>query len=188
MELPRYPPRRLAVDDGLEPPPGRRDVETPVWIALARFIEEHRLNPLAFIRAQYSSYDAEAPIATNKFMSEGALKNYRKFLEEGIKRCALELSLQKQVLEMELYSKKMTGYGDNALAAVLADISVSLSALFRYCVACASGLREQAEDFETAAGLQYLEEPYSYDVSWGPVLPIFLPGRGSPLPPLPPRK
>lgn len=64
---------------------------------------------------------------------------------------------------------------------VLADNSIPLSALFRYCTAMHLGLSRVSDFFLTAAAWQYSREPWIYRRVWGSFLPADFDRRAEPI-------
>jgi hypothetical protein len=162
----RYPPIRLAVEDGVRARRGQGKPSTPVWVTLGEFLGKNRLPARAFIQAQYAEVHGEPPLSTHQFIGEKALECYQRYRVRSLRDCQLELVIQTRFLKFELYRRESLAETD-PLAAALADESLPLSSLFRFCVASHAGLMETAAEWQNAANEQYLTNPEQYREAWG---------------------
>ena len=140
------------------------------WTKLAEFIMDHKLNPAVFIRAQFKDnrYPPSSPLA---LLSKTAIAKYKTYIDEDVSRKSMRLIWQAQIRTaqnaLEHYRAIYKNVDDSNKAVILDD-NLSLSALFRYCLAKQMKLDELANWFIDAAVDQYIDDPEAYqDVCQG---------------------
>ena len=169
--LPRY--------DGGEDGAGR--THTPFWPKAARYFVMHNLNPRRWIRFALETFQAQGRRDRRRFstpntlISEELRKKYATYIQELPERFRTELDSQSSTAMLRFRQRarsKSLGYTeDQALRSVLLDLSLPLSALFRYSAADSGGLSDVAERFFEPALMQYFFERDLYDSAWAGYIP-----------------
>lgn len=147
---------------------------SPVWPKFAKFITDNKLNPEAFIKAQFANCKGQPPLSPTMLMGSAAVKRARAYRSGKEAEKTLCIARDGQVRQarnaVESY-KTHYGPGVAAYRAVIADVNLPLSALFRYSLACECQQDDLAGVFYEPALIQYLDEPEAYDATWGPLVP-----------------
>jgi hypothetical protein len=169
--LPRY--------DGGEDGAGR--THKPFWPKAARYFVMYNLNPRRWVRYALGTFQAQGRRDTRRFATPHALvseelrKKYTEYLKELPERFRAELDSQSSTAMLRFRqrarSKALDYTRDQALASVLLDLSLPLSALFRYSAAEAGGLPDVATRFFDPALMQYFFEQELYDTAWEGYIP-----------------
>lgn len=167
--LPRY-------DGGMDSA-GR--MHRSIWERIARFIIEKRVSPIRYIEAQFRSVVGTPP-EPGSLCSEFAYRRYEGHNQAEVSVLSRLFKFQKEKLALEsvkFCALRTMGWTDrDVCSAVLQNTQVEMSALFRYCEAVRVGLDDVAEEFQTAASIQYLASPEAYDEVWGDYIPVHLKG------------
>jgi hypothetical protein len=169
--LPRY--------DGGEDGGGR--THKPFWPKAAQYSVMHNLNPRRWIRFALETFQAQGRRDTRRFatpntlISESLRKKYELYIQELPERFRTELDSQSSTAMLRFRQRARSaslGYTeDQALRSVLLDLSLPLSALFRYSAAEEGGLSDVAERFFESALMQYYFERTLYDDAWAGYIP-----------------
>lgn len=167
---------------------GKRDVETDdglvlekgtasIWVKLAQFFIENKIEPRAYIHAQFEEAGKrERPPNPDQLTSANSLFRWKRAKKR--KEAEIKLALQ---IQATIATKKITilqAYGgktpEDTSAITLLNIGLELSALFRYCLALSIGgkrFRRIARQFELEACLQFERFRKFYLRHWSKVLP-----------------
>lgn len=146
------------------------------WLELAQAVLTKRLDPRMFIRRQFMLLSRTAPSpAKEKLVGKRAFANYEAGKEMSRKGIAVAFRTQKDTARSEIVNEQDEDCDViEASVEVLWDFELSLSALFRYCLALQllkqykdSQFQELADSFRVVAALQYVEDPEAYDIVWG---------------------
>ncbi len=146
-----------------------------VWVKLARFVVANGLNPDLYIRAQFRGRIASPPEPT-QLMSSGALSVYHQTTANRIALCSARFLAQKTRYFLEVQAlgagRQVVRCSDDQInLSVLGNLSLPLSALFRYCL----GVRGEREiiihRFRNEATIQYIGDQEAYDQVWGTWIP-----------------
>jgi hypothetical protein len=163
--VPRY--------DGGEDSHGR--VHQNMWERVARFVIRNRLDPRRFVRAQFAIRDSK-PIEPTSLLTDQAISLYHHQAQtddEEIRRL-FDFQRRRALAEFDklMPCRTSRGWTDGDInRAVLGNMLVPLSALFRYCLTKRDGHEDLAETFAQEAVVQYLAQPSDYDKVWGDWIP-----------------
>lgn len=163
----------VETDDGVVLEPGTESV----WLRLAKFFLEHRIDPPAYIRIQFEEADnREYAPNPDQLVSPKSLYRWKKAVSN--KEREIKLALESQIelasgniIMLQAYADKTV---EDASALTLLNIGLELSALFRYCLALSIGgkrFRQIARRFEVGACLQFERFREFYLRHWAKVLP-----------------
>lgn len=165
--------------DGGEDGAGR--THTTFWPKAARYFVMHNLNPRRWVRFALETFQAQGRRDRRRFatphalVSESLRKRYSEYTQELPERFRVELDSQSSTAMLRFRQRarsKSLGYTeDQALRSVLLDLSLPLSALFRYSAAETGGLPDVAERFFEPALMQYFFERDLYDSAWAGYIP-----------------
>lgn len=166
--IPRY--------DGGEDGNGRTYAN--VWRQVAQFVLLHGLDPRRFVRAQFAIRDSK-PVEPTHLTGPRALDVYDAEAERSRGDIARLFDFQRQQVLLEFNKLKPCrsryGWADaDVYRAVLGNALVSLSALFRFCLAESLGLTDLVDRFAEDAIVQYMADRAEYDEVWGRWVPEFL--------------
>jgi hypothetical protein len=192
LSMPRFAPIR-PVSVIVEPDQGdeceatmRRPTKPSIWLKVAERVIRMGFNPARFIRRQFLMIEPTKPTPfPNFFVSDQAIVNYRKAFE--IKRVVIASGLVSEVasFKTEVVNRKTfeSATDNQAWEDTLKDDSLSLTPLFRYCIASSLGRDSKIVDrqtfgkmatlFRPAAAAQYLLCDDIYDASpkWKAMFP-----------------
>lgn len=152
----------------------RGAVHKSKWKAIVQFALKHRVDPIELVRAVFEMCESNLPPLPNQVMSLRAL--------EDLKR-ARELSLEDLKLRYAGYTceakqkflfwrEYRAGRPDiEVWKEVACSPELSLSPLFRFCLAQGLGLAQVAELWRKRALLMYIRAPDAYDKVLGEALP-----------------
>tara|TARA_B100000700_G_C14896858_1_gene785434 strand:- start:405 stop:1091 length:687 start_codon:yes stop_codon:yes gene_type:complete len=169
--LPRY--------DGGEDGMGR--THKPFWPKAAKYVVKHSLNPRRWIKFALETFQAKGyrdrrRFATpNVLVSDALRTDYELYVQELPERLRVELDSQSSTAMLRFRSRARSRlYGpseEDALRSVLLDLSLPLSALFRYSAAVSGDLHDVAARFFEPALMQYFFEQELYDDAWSGHIP-----------------
>lgn len=142
----------------------------PIWPKIAKLVLSNHLDPLAFVRAQFSGRTHNPPRPT-ELLNAKALdragrakacdtQDFTVFFRSQINTYCVEVIRLNELMEWPKELIWLT---------VLKDESLSLSSLFRYCQAVAIGgprFEKVARKYRVAAMLQYIRGREEYDRVW----------------------
>lgn len=171
---PTYGTREIPRWDGGEDRFGTQ--HQPVWPRIARFMLQHRVHPLYFIRAQFwSTKPGRRMPMPNQFYNDQALENYHRFLATRTPEAlrAIAESEKRAVYGVATPFVETLGWDwKKAIRYALGDLAaIGVSALTRFCVAAQTELPDVAERCRDRALLQYLWESDVYNAVWGDQIP-----------------
>ena len=169
--LPRY--------DGGEDGAGR--THKPFWPKAARYSVTYSLNPRRWVRFALETFQAQGRRDRRRFatphtlISKSLRQKYESYIQELPERFRTELDSQSSTAMLRFrHRARSTSLGytkDQALRSVLLDLSLPLSALFRYSAAEEGGLPDVASRFFEPALMQYFFERALYDAAWAGYIP-----------------
>ena len=141
-----------------------------VWLEIAKFVTANKMNYAAFVRAQFS-IARQRPIDPTQLNKPKARDLYLSVAQRSSSDTTRLFLLQKNVFsretaKMQFRKEKYHWTDAQIFRAVLGNRLLSLSALFRYCLARSEGYSELAESFHQEAIEQYLDDPDAYDRIW----------------------
>jgi hypothetical protein len=163
-----------AKDENVEAFEGETDKE--FWLGLARKVLARRFDPSMFIRRQFMVLNrALRPPPKKKLTGAKAFSNYEAGKEASRGQISTALTIQRDTARTEIILGQDADCDVvEAAVEVLWDMELSLSPLFRYCLALQllkehrdNQFQEVADAFHTVAALQYMEDPEAYDTVWG---------------------
>jgi hypothetical protein len=182
---PRYPTLggHLPRYDGGEDGEGK--THKPFWPKIAIYVVKYNLNPRRWIRFALETFQAQGSrggerhrrrFATPSVLISDALRQkYEVYILDLPERFRTELDSQSSTAMLRFRQRlrsKSLGYTENdALRSVLLDLSLPLSALFRYSAAESSGIHDVAAQFFDSALEQYFFEQELYDQAWPGYIP-----------------
>ena len=158
---------------------GGRDDEgvnrSSVWLDVARHLLDMKcLSPERFVQAQFVEKRSPQP---NMLKSEAAWDRFTRFNSDAMSRLKNEFKSECFVFAAQCQSAS-TWFPDYDKVAlwrfVLKDLEVSLSALFRFCVAVSEDLGDVTAQFHELALREYLQDPDGYARAWGEYIPEVL--------------
>lgn len=166
-----YGAKRMPRWDGGADSSGRKF--KPVWPRIAQHLQSIDGDPERYIAAQFMDLGLDTPPFPNMLASAAATKKYREFARTFEQRLKQELLAQHGYLLMEIERlTRIRGLSEtDATLTALADPLVSLSGLYRYCIAERIGERTLAERFHDGALPQYFCVATTYDRAWGDFIP-----------------
>lgn len=153
------------------------------WLVLADLFRREGVDYRAYIDFVFRQWEPQGLSDRASYLpqpnvlgSRKHLEAFRKFAESPEYRDRRRRALEAQKMECHQAILKYEQYGtyrgqQAVLSAVLSDSSLSLSALFRYCVAVMAGLKRLERFYEAEASAQYARAPREYDEVWGDWIP-----------------
>ena len=147
------------------------------WIRLASWFAKHRVNPKLYISTQFSRIEyAKTPPEPNHLITPAAYAYWQRQSLHFADRVRLELEIETQIAIQEItVLQKFGGHsGDTASLISLANPNLSLSALFRYCLACSipdKRMQSVMDRFRSKAYVQFCEQEKYYVSLWSAILP-----------------
>lgn len=179
-------PSRYALNDSLPRFDGGEDsagrTHQNFWPRAASYCVAHGLNPQRWARFALSSFQATHSKSDRRrfadpfvLVSDTVREGYDDYSKELPERFRAELDSQSTTAMLRFRQRarcKELGYTrDESLTSVLLDLSLPLSALFRYSAAQDGGLPDVATHFFDAALSQYFFEKELYDDVWAEYVP-----------------
>lgn len=148
------------------------------WTKVVRFFVEHGLNinRCLAVRFNIAARSARDSVFPNTIAIEKYLGAYQEACDNLVQELAIDLNTQKQICRVRILSASpLVGRTSKEITKhVLLDETVSLSPLFRYCLAKSEDLRGVAKRYGKKALNQYLLSMDDYDVAWGIWIPEVL--------------
>jgi hypothetical protein len=152
------------------------------WERMAAKLSTLEVDPVDLVRRLFDDLEPSArPILPNQLASSSALSRYGRLVAEAAPDIEMALRSQTEVLITAFRCFDGGETEQDAWVGVLLDESLSLSALFRYCLAlqCADGYRDLstnrfqrvADHYEWPANEQYRKNKDAYDRAWVIILP-----------------
>lgn len=150
---------------------GKREA---IWPQLALWSIQHELEPQLLVRAVFAARTDIMP-EPNMLKGERALELYNHYRERYYELLQRSFDSQRRSVVVET-TKLRVQYGDKwdqarIYEAVIGDPNLELTALFRYCLACAARRKDLASRYYTAAVLQYVPCRDFYERVWKHWLP-----------------
>lgn len=146
-----------------------------VWLKIAAYCLEKNFEYDRLIRAIFDQHKYQTPPQPNNAYNKLAEQRYRKAAEESPYDVFNEIQIQLNEFERALFmARALLGDTPEAVHYVLANRAISLSALFRYCIACREGLGDIAALWKLEARRQYFRAKAKYDHAWGDCIPAQL--------------
>jgi len=143
-----------------------------VWLKIARFVLEHRLEPVLLIEAQFRK-PSKIVLEPTGILSSDALFVYQEFTQYLDAHEPISFNHQKQVCRnaaADLYAAT-NWTDDEIMGSVLFDESLAMTPLFRYCMAKSLKIERVYTDYLHKAVLQYIPRKQLYDNVWGNFIP-----------------
>ncbi len=148
-----------------------------VWVRLARFCAGRSIDPVAYIDWTFDNalLGRSAP-APRQLLNHQHARAFLDGLKEDGREIEVAFRVQQQTARTNMLLAQRLGRQapPDALAAVLLDESLPLSALYRYCLATSIGgerFRRIARLYEVEAARQYRRNRADYDAVWGRWIP-----------------
>jgi len=166
------------------------------WERMASKLATLEVDPVDLVRRLFDDLGpSERPIMPNQLASSSTLSRYDRLVAEAAPDIELALKSQLEVLITAFRCSDTAGTQVDVWVGVLLDEGLSLSALFRYCLAlqhAAEALGEGpfadvtrfervAEHYEIPANEQYRKNKDAYDRTWKKILPPGLRNESSSL-------
>ncbi len=155
---------------------GERKVQAPVWLRLARWLVGHKLEPLRYVHYHLLQPDLERMPEPADLMSATARERFLAQRRQRLGDVRRALPAERTAFfEAVSLAELMTGkQGTEIWGDVLTDDTVSLSPLFRYCLAKSVGgvsFERIAAYYRSSALAQFSQYPAAYARYWEAVLP-----------------
>ena len=149
--------------------------EGKFWLELAKKVIAQRCDPAAFIRRQFMLLNPSDSVPPkNHLKGARAFGNYRACKELSRQEIVTALTMQRDTARVAIVMEQDDYDKVEACVEVLWDFDLSLSPLFRYCLALQLAKEYEDDQFEdianrflVPAALQYIEDAEAYDVVWG---------------------
>lgn len=141
------------------------------WNKAAEFVINHSCDPDIFVHAQFQRARLVRP---NQLYAAKALQNYTEYVAEYDYVIADRFQAEANTFRAKLfeYQPFLTGRSEHAQwRFILNDTTVTLSPLFRYCLAVDCGFDALITEYQSAALYQYLGNHAAYDEHWGNKIP-----------------
>jgi hypothetical protein len=154
----------------------KSDSDKEFWLGLARKVLAKRLDPRMFIRRQFMLLERSSPPPPRKMLgSDRAFANYDACRTLSRENIAVAFQSQKDTARNEIILAQDEDCDViEASVETIWDFELSLSALFRYCLALQlfeqykdQQFKDAADELHVVAALQYIEDPNAYDTVWG---------------------
>ncbi len=168
-----HDPLRLADAPEVEIVKGRASI----WVRLATFCLSHRIEPEAYMQAQFDSDEMRLRRSPEpaQLMTEGRLCSYREARARHGAMVAQALHSQLGVVRAEVaFTMEAAMSAEAATLVVLMNDGIELSPLFRYCIARSIGKACQlaAKSYRLEAIMQFNCFPEHYVAHWRRYLPV----------------
>lgn len=137
----------------------------PLWPKVAAFVAKHSLDPINFIKAQFSK--GLPPTSPSMLLGDRAISRYKQFV--GNKELDKDIKLAKEIQtrqikdSLEYYLRLYSFDTKAAYKALLLDDRISIGPLMKYCLAKSIGEDDIATAYLEPAAWVYLEAPAVYD-------------------------
>jgi hypothetical protein len=147
-----------------------------VWVQLVRFCRSRRIDPLAYIEWHFDNALLGSLREPKRLMDRKLAADFLADEEQERPEIEIAFRVQQQTARVHILLAQQGGKrtAGDAWASVLLDETLSLSALYRYCLAHSIG----GDRFDRIAGLyedeairQYRRNRSDYDVTWGQWVP-----------------
>ncbi len=149
----------------------------PVWPRIAALCDKYNLVPDLLVRAMFHNR-MQYPPEPSQAVGNEAISRYRLFTSASTRLertadirsafgCDKSLSTAEVARQKKYFKRDEAG----AWRITLVTMTVNLSPLFRYCVACNQGWDDIAMQFQSPAMRQYLQNADLYDEVWGEYIP-----------------
>jgi hypothetical protein len=170
-------PLHLGGADGPVVKKGRPDI----WSELGEWFEQRQIDPIHYIQIQFESMDLGRIPEPAQLMSVRCLDRWDK-AKEHVRSSLMSLLLsEKAIARREITLALNNGRTEaDAYVMVLRNLMLSLSPLFRYCLAASCRtprIDEVAADMFPDAVCSYMRWPAEYQETWGDFLPAGFPER-----------
>lgn len=139
------------------------------WTPLVRFILQHNLDPVAYIRAQFWAHPERQPPSPVSILTANSLVRYQEYAEQvpGQLRRAHRTNLLSVNGHVEALINELNWVPQRAIRyALLETTAVVATGLFRYAMAVDRGITDVAQQFRDHALLQYMLQKQAYDDGW----------------------
>jgi hypothetical protein len=155
---------------------GRPDDPESVWVELARFALEDQIDGPDYIRRAFQATTGNEAPRADQLKSDYVKTQYRRGSIQRIERRRLRIAFKSQ---RDLFHSSVSSISlmypkwDNPKVwrYVLLDSQLSLTPLFRYCLARAERFKSLSLRYRGAAAVQYSRNPDDYGVVWGDWIP-----------------
>ncbi len=140
-----------------------------VWPKLAKFCVVNKLDPSTFVKAQFSNCAGRPPLSPSMLVGSEAVKRYQHFVasKESNKSVSLARDIQiRQAKDALEYYRRLYTSEAHVYKAMLLDDNLTLSALFRYCLAVQVRDTSLAQILLIPAAKQYSEDPAGYSQAY----------------------
>lgn len=153
-----------------------------IWLKVAKDLHAKGIDPVFYVRRIFSTINGKlsSPPLPNQLLSNQSLQRYKKGVESLPVEIELAYKYQVSLAKTRILSQQ-TLYGRTMVQAtlrVLTDVTLSLSALFRYCLArnmqangFVEAFAELAEEYKVEAAIQYVRHQSEYSRIWGRSIP-----------------
>ena len=151
------------------------------WERMAAKLVGLKVDPVDLVQRLFDDLaPGERPILPNQLASGSLLSRYGRLVSESVPDIELALKSQLEVFITAFRCSDDVGTEQDVWVGVLLDEGLSLSALFRYCLALrhaedslvpATRFERVAEHYEVPANEQYMRNRDVYDKAWVKILP-----------------
>lgn len=148
----------------------------PIWPKIAIFVLNNRLDPDRFVRAQFFNLGQRRVPAPNHLLGQGALAKYANWpnmQEISEKEVVNSLATASAIFRIQVgdYVSITKKPRPVIVKSVLLDENLSMSVLFRYCMAKREKIGSVAKRYFRAAAWQYTRDKALYDYHWKDFIP-----------------
>lgn len=148
---------------------------TCIWLKIATFCVEQNWDYIRLVRAMFDQHKFQVPPVPTHAYGKIAEQRYHASLLESPSDVLAEMQIQLSEFERALFvAKPLYGETPEAVHYVLSDRALSLSALFRYCLAFREGFKDLMDLWKPDARRQYYNSKSKYDSVWGDCIPAQL--------------
>lgn len=149
----------------------------PIWPKLAKFMIKNGLTPETCVRMRFAfrGETSGKAVLPNQIALEKYVDRYRGDshnngrTQQELQSLASETSCFQTHTQLTIEDEGKTA--EDAWRSVLSDETLSLSPLFRHCVAANESLDNIAKYYHAQAVTQYLCAPTEYNEVWGKLIP-----------------
>jgi len=165
-------------DGGLDPRTGRT-YKTPVWEKIAAEAKTSGFHVKELIDTVFRGWNQDIMPAPYVAMSSDNLRLAMAERTQRVRRLTDKLKNDYTIFKSNWWGAKLSiADAQVAAAYVLNDTGLSLSPLFRYCVALLKNLPEVAKRWEPAARSEFFKDVPTYLAHWSSVLPAEMVSEG----------
>lgn len=160
---------------------GERNPQTgeqeTVWRRIARFVLEHRLEPVRFMERQFRYWKPGSCPLPNQLVGPAALTRYQQGQAEDAEEyslASLRRQLEAQLLHFQTRANFYFDCGQRTSQQcwrLALEEPGALTPLFRYALAVSERLNDLTARWEMDAVLQYLRAQEHYREAWAALLP-----------------